>query len=213
MFSLICAWINGWVNAREAGDSRCHCAHYDVTVMLRLITYTCCSWQSMRTKGPVLLRLSLIVNPLWPSDAIQRHGIGSTLAQVMACCLMATIHHRNQCWLCISGVFFIHMRAISQEQFWISILDMSLNMSNLISQSHYPVTNALNLCMHVKDSDWRPPLWNTQCCFDCTHPSKLCPTTIVLAHLNHEQSWGVFVRFSNIPLINSLRLSDACMRQ
>ena len=33
MFSLICAWINGWVNTREAGDLRCHRTHYDVTVM------------------------------------------------------------------------------------------------------------------------------------------------------------------------------------
>ena len=33
MFSLICAWINGWVNNREAGDLRHYIAHYDVTVM------------------------------------------------------------------------------------------------------------------------------------------------------------------------------------
>ena len=35
MFSLICAWINGWVKNREAGDLRRHPrpAHYDVTVM------------------------------------------------------------------------------------------------------------------------------------------------------------------------------------
>ena len=33
MISFICAWINGWVNNREAGDLRHHCAHYDVTVM------------------------------------------------------------------------------------------------------------------------------------------------------------------------------------
>ena len=33
MFSLICVWINGWVNNREAGDLRRHCAHYDVIVM------------------------------------------------------------------------------------------------------------------------------------------------------------------------------------
>ena len=37
MFSLICAWINGWVNNREAGDLRCHHAHYDVIVMLSMI--------------------------------------------------------------------------------------------------------------------------------------------------------------------------------
>ena len=33
MFSLICAWMNGWVNNGEAGDLRRHRAHYDVTVM------------------------------------------------------------------------------------------------------------------------------------------------------------------------------------
>ena len=34
MFPLICAWINGWVNNRVAGDLRRHRAHYDVIVML-----------------------------------------------------------------------------------------------------------------------------------------------------------------------------------
>ena len=32
MFSLIRAWINSWVNNREAGDLRRHLAHYDVNV-------------------------------------------------------------------------------------------------------------------------------------------------------------------------------------
>ena len=33
IFSLICVWINDWVNNGEAGDLRRHRAHYDVTVM------------------------------------------------------------------------------------------------------------------------------------------------------------------------------------
>ena len=33
MIPLIRAWINGWVNAREAGDLKRHRAHYDVSVM------------------------------------------------------------------------------------------------------------------------------------------------------------------------------------
>ena len=33
MFSLICVWINGWVNNCEAGDLRRFRAHYDVSVM------------------------------------------------------------------------------------------------------------------------------------------------------------------------------------
>ena len=38
MYSLICVWINGWVNNREAGDLRRYPAHYDVTVMTSSIS-------------------------------------------------------------------------------------------------------------------------------------------------------------------------------
>ena len=34
MFSLICVWINDWVNSGEAGDVWRYRIHYDVTVML-----------------------------------------------------------------------------------------------------------------------------------------------------------------------------------
>ena len=34
MFSLIYAWINGWVNNREAGDLRRYRGHYDIIVMI-----------------------------------------------------------------------------------------------------------------------------------------------------------------------------------
>ena len=37
MFSLIWAWIKGWVNNREARDLKRHRAHYDVTVIYGLI--------------------------------------------------------------------------------------------------------------------------------------------------------------------------------
>ena len=51
MFSLICAWTNGWVNNREAGDLRHHRAHYDVTVMRYL------TWNPMkRSKGETVQR-------------------------------------------------------------------------------------------------------------------------------------------------------------
>ena len=38
MFSLICVWINGWVNNREAGHLRRYRTHCDVSVMEH---YTC----------------------------------------------------------------------------------------------------------------------------------------------------------------------------
>ena len=39
MFSLICAWINGWVNNREAGDLSRHHAHYDVIAMIMIFIF------------------------------------------------------------------------------------------------------------------------------------------------------------------------------
>ena len=44
------------------------------------------------------------VNSFWPSDTMWRQRSGSTLAQVMACCLMAPSHYLNRCSLIISEV-------------------------------------------------------------------------------------------------------------
>ena len=44
------------------------------------------------------------INSLGPSDTIWRQRSGSTLAKVMAWCLMAPSHYLNQCWLIISKV-------------------------------------------------------------------------------------------------------------
>ena len=48
--------------------------------------------------------VSIMFNLLLPSDAIWKNESGSTLAQVMACCLMATSHYLNQSWLIINKV-------------------------------------------------------------------------------------------------------------
>ena len=66
MFSLICAWINSWVNNSEAGDSKRHHAHYDVTVMdmphlmvylqVRLQTSPITQTQSAEIISPLLVR-------------------------------------------------------------------------------------------------------------------------------------------------------------
>ena len=59
MFSLICAWINGWVNNGEAGDLRRHQAHCDFIVMYfwsfvwpihqRLVNSTYKGWRKWST--------------------------------------------------------------------------------------------------------------------------------------------------------------------
>ena len=58
IFNLICAWINGWVNSREAADLRRHHAHYDVIVMVWL-NYSAVAekwyliWQLVAWRNPV----------------------------------------------------------------------------------------------------------------------------------------------------------------
>ena len=71
------------------------------------------------------------------SDAIWQHRSGSALAQVTACCLTATSHYLNQCWLIISefqwhsseGDFIRDTSAINHqnylENYWYKILSKS----------------------------------------------------------------------------------------
>ena len=55
-FSLICVWINDWVNNREAGDLRRYLAHYDVIVMIcRIFSWENAVLFSPRNLGWVLL--------------------------------------------------------------------------------------------------------------------------------------------------------------
>ena len=45
----------------------------------------------------IVSRPQCVLNSLWPNDTIWRQRSGSTLAQVMACCLTAPSNHLNQC--------------------------------------------------------------------------------------------------------------------
>ena len=72
---------------------------------------TNCSIYSFNLKVVLHSELTLIscrglLNSLWSGDAIWRHGTRSTLAQVMACCLMAPNHYMKQGWLVITKVLW-----------------------------------------------------------------------------------------------------------
>ena len=87
MFSLICAWTNGWVNKRDASQLRCHHAHYDITVMDS--DENAC--QNYTRRASIMVSISL--THIW------QHRSWLTLAKFMACCMMAPSHYLNQCWL------------------------------------------------------------------------------------------------------------------
>ena len=48
----------------------------------------------------------ITINSLWSSNAIWWQITGSTLAQVMVCCLMTPSHYLKKCWLIISEGFW-----------------------------------------------------------------------------------------------------------
>ena len=104
MFSLICVWIKGWVNNRDAGDLRRYRTHYDVTVMRLCI----CS-------GIPLIRL--IYSLLWSvirffcrkyHNSILMTTTFDLLRRSKECCLFEVTHKTielNECpyLVCIHG--------------------------------------------------------------------------------------------------------------
>ena len=64
VFSLTCAWINGWVNNREAGDLRRHLTHYDVSVMAR--------YQHSKIQGPISILRSHLTSLRIPIIKVMR---------------------------------------------------------------------------------------------------------------------------------------------
>ena len=98
----------------------------------------------------------------------------TTLAQVMACCLTAPIHHLNRWWLIISEVH-IHIRAISQEMPQpSSITKTCVKITCLKCHSNFPGANELTHCplgdaniiwyynfqTHIKERYLEYSLWN-----------------------------------------------------
>ena len=86
-----------------------------------------------------------VFNSFWPSDPIWRQRSGSTLVQVMACCLTAPSQYLNQCGLIWSSVKFsgIHIRIISQEMPQPSTTKIHLKMTYLKFHSNFPGANEL----------------------------------------------------------------------
>ena len=65
-----------------------------------------CLLVTARISSPESSQWPSWINSLRPSDAIWLHRSRSTLAQVMAWCLMAPSHYLNQCWLIINEVMW-----------------------------------------------------------------------------------------------------------
>ena len=147
MLSLICAWINGLVNNRESGDLRRHWAHYDVIVMNRgktfKLIYAACSHCPKQIIAYVELcptyHTNRLISTLMGLSVSQLWGIcRSTLAQVMACCLMAPTYYMNR-HADLSSIrsCAIRRKAITLEMLKKLIIIMHLKIAHLESKPHW----------------------------------------------------------------------------
>ena len=95
MFSLICTWINGWVNNCEASDLRRHRAHYDVTIMVYSVEVATCT-------GTLFFK-KLKQNEDWPILAL-RLGYSRrnrSIARLLTPWHLASpCHQQTWYWLC-----------------------------------------------------------------------------------------------------------------
>ena len=80
MFSLICTWINGWVNNREAIDLWRHRAHHDVTVMdmLNFVQhhiYSCFNiWNILYRGFKLLIVITICYNFIGHYTSVKKFG-------------------------------------------------------------------------------------------------------------------------------------------
>ena len=101
-----------------------------------------------------------IINPLWPSDAIWQPRSGSTLAEVIACCLTAPSYYLQANADLSPNVFCgFHLRVISQGLMKL-IQNIYLEITLLKSQPHHHWANELNTIM----SYWYHLIWLTSSC-------------------------------------------------
>ena len=84
-----------------------------------------------------------LINSLWPRDAIRQHRFGSTLAQVMACCLTAPSRNwTNVDWSSVKSSE-IHLRAIPYEILQPLITKISMKITYLKFLQNLPGANEL----------------------------------------------------------------------
>ena len=120
-----------------------------------------------------------LINSLLPSDSIWRQRSGSTLAQVMACCLSAPSHYLNQCWLIISEA---QISTISQEMPQPSITKICLKITGLKFNSNFPGANELMQCL--------------QCWHSFAHCITLCFSLCIVISLTLAISTKGYLPFS-----------------
>ena len=136
------------------------------------------------------------INSLGPSDAIWRQKSGTTLPQVMACCLTAPSHYLNQCWLIIRKVQWCS----SEDNFISNTTEIILKMIYKIFHSNLPVNNWHYSHTKTKSNKTQQSTssvynWCDLLCNACTTNCKQTPYIIQhsrLTYCSQSDDIGIF---------------------
>ena len=91
LFSVVCPWINGWVNNREAGHLRRHYAHHDVNLMYKEDT---CKIQMLMLLIKHVTLDTMATCPIvyeFSYETCITHEIRSSFCCVLFCCVFTLV--------------------------------------------------------------------------------------------------------------------------
>ena len=139
------------------------------------------------SKWKFLVPGSRFFNSLWPSGVIWRQRCGSTLAQVMKCCLTAPSHYLNQCWLMISEVLWHSTDSnFTEKTLKLFIIEINLKFVNLRLESNPPGVHEITpsvitwYCIQSDSDNGRSDLERTR----YTHNVSISHESVIIPPVN-----------------------------
>ena len=132
--------------------------------------FDCKMWLSFQASMSSNKVMYMLVNSLWPRDAIWHQISWSTQVQVMACCLTAPSYYLNHCWLVISEFFAIIWRQFHRKCSRYHLYKFEI--TNTIWQLHLPVDKELiwfmlhcgGCVVSLVAADALVPIWHQGIC-------------------------------------------------
>ena len=144
MFSLICVWLNGWVNNREAGNLSRNRGHYDVIVMSHktvvwALAVKLLSGECHRTSPGQHWLTRLLGAIIYSSQHWFRYRVGviyRTKIDSDLCCHMASLGH-NKLSVDLAYIFFVILSKFENLNVTIyDPYDMCVNHTNTPIRCH-----------------------------------------------------------------------------
>ena len=134
VFSLICVWINGWINNRQTGDLRRYPAHYDVILMK--YEYDEYSW--FTSMAPSLFRNRWWLIITWP--------LGTHLSEIRFK-TTTKIESRKYIWKCLQNIGnFCSDPGVVIPLTWLCPLFKAASYNMAVDSAQYPLGHRNRVC-------------------------------------------------------------------